>query len=205
MLSVILTDAHRNERPGIRLAYRTDGQLLNHRRMQFPSHVATTTIHELFADDCALNTTTEGDMQMSMDLFSTTCENFGLIINTEKTMVIHQPPSNAVRSAPQISVNGTQLQAVDNFTYLGNTLSRSTKIDDEVTHPIFKASQIFSRLQSTVLNRRGLQFSTKMKIYNAVILPTLLYGAETWAVYMKQARRLNHVYFSCLRRILKPR
>nr|VZI35745.1 unnamed protein product [Spirometra erinaceieuropaei] len=39
-------------------------------------------------------------------------------------------------------------------------------------------------------------------MYKAVILPTLLYGAENWTVYAKQARRLNHFHLSCLRRIL---
>nr|VZI49834.1 unnamed protein product [Spirometra erinaceieuropaei] len=42
-----------------------------------------------------------------------------------------------------------------------------------------------------------------MKMYKAVILPTLLYGAETWTVYAKQARLLNHFHLSCLRRILR--
>nr|VZI49938.1 unnamed protein product [Spirometra erinaceieuropaei] len=40
-------------------------------------------------------------------------------------------------------------------------------------------------------------------MYKAVILSTLLYGAETWTVYAKQARRLNHFHLSCLRRILR--
>nr|VZI44362.1 unnamed protein product [Spirometra erinaceieuropaei] len=40
-------------------------------------------------------------------------------------------------------------------------------------------------------------------MYKAVILPRLLYGAETWTVYAKQARRLNHFALSCLRRILR--
>nr|VZI20805.1 unnamed protein product [Spirometra erinaceieuropaei] len=40
-------------------------------------------------------------------------------------------------------------------------------------------------------------------MYKAVILPTLLYVAETWTVYTKQARRLNHFHFCCLRRILR--
>ncbi|BHF63685.1 hypothetical protein SprV_0200667900 [Sparganum proliferum] len=81
--------------PGIRIAYRTDGHLLNQQRMNFPSRVSTTIVHEiLFADDCALNTTSEEEMQRSMDLFSAACENFGLVINTQKTVVMHQPPPN---------------------------------------------------------------------------------------------------------------
>ncbi|BHF62470.1 hypothetical protein SprV_0200545200 [Sparganum proliferum] len=123
MFSAMLMDAYRDGRPGIRIAYRTDGQLLNQRRMHFQSRVSTTTVHELlFADDCALNTTSEEELQRSLDLFSAACANFGLVINTQKTVVMHQPPPNSAATAPnappppsQISVNGTQLQVVENF------------------------------------------------------------------------------------------
>nr|VZI33690.1 unnamed protein product [Spirometra erinaceieuropaei] len=207
IFSAMLMDAYRDERPVIRIAYRMDGHLLNQRRMHFQSRVSTTTVHELlFADDCALNTTSEEEMQRSMDLFSAACENFGLVINTQKTVVMHQPPPNsatAPNASPQISVNGTLLQVVEILPYLGSTLSRTTKIDNEVANRISKASQAFGRLQSIVLNRHGLQLSTKLKMYKAVILPTLQYGAETWTVYTRQARRLNHFHLSCLRRILR--
>ncbi|BHF73902.1 hypothetical protein SprV_0401698600 [Sparganum proliferum] len=169
MFSDMLMDAYRDERPRIRIAYRKDGHLLNQRRKHFQLCVSTTTVHELlFADDCALNITSEEEMQRSMDI-----------------------------------VNGTQLQVVENFPYLVSTLSRNIKIDDEVANRISKASQSFGRLQSTACNRQGLQLSTKLKMYKAVILPTLLYGAETWKVYTKQARRLNLFHLSCLHRILR--
>ncbi|BHF69295.1 hypothetical protein SprV_0301233900 [Sparganum proliferum] len=143
MLSAMLMDAYHEERPNIRIAYRTDGHLLNQRRMHFQSRVFTTTVHELlFADDCAPNTTSKGDMQRSMDLCSGACENFGLDINTEKTVFMPQPPPNTAppHHAPQISVNGTKLLVVDNFPYLGSTLSRRIKIHDEVARRISKAS-----------------------------------------------------------------
>nr|VZI51342.1 unnamed protein product [Spirometra erinaceieuropaei] len=166
MFSVMLMDAYRDERPGIRIAYRTDGHLLNQRQMHFQSRVSTTTVHKLlFADDCAINTPSEEEMQRSMDLLSAACENFGLVINTQKTVVMHQPPPNSAtarNAPPQISVNGTQMQVVENFPYLGSTLSRNTNIDDEVANRISKASQAFGRLQSTVLNGHGLQLSTKL-------------------------------------------
>ncbi|BHF63382.1 hypothetical protein SprV_0200637400 [Sparganum proliferum] len=154
MFSAMLMDAYRDERPlGIRIAYRTDGHLLNQQRMHFQSRISTNTICELlFADDCALNTILEEDMQRSMDLFSAACEIFGLVINTHKTVVMHQPTPNTAppHNALQISVNGTQLQVVENFPYLGSTISRSTKIDHEVARRISNASQAFARLQGTV-------------------------------------------------------
>nr|VZI50652.1 unnamed protein product [Spirometra erinaceieuropaei] len=206
MFSAMLMDPDRVEHPGIRIAYRTDSHLLNQRRMHFQSRVSTTTVHELLiAYDYALNTTSEVEMPRSMDLFSAACENFGLVINTQKTVVMHQPAPNSAtahNASPQISANGTQLQVVENFPYLDSTLSRNTMIDDEVANRISKASQAFGHLKSTVWNRHGLHLSTRLKMYKAVILPTLLYGAETWTVYTRQARLLNHFHLSSLRRIL---
>ncbi|VDM04617.1 unnamed protein product [Schistocephalus solidus] len=67
MFSAILMDAHRDGKPGIRIACRTDVHLLNSQRMQSSTHVSTPTVHDLlFADDCALNTMTVEDMQRSM-------------------------------------------------------------------------------------------------------------------------------------------
>ncbi|BHF75860.1 hypothetical protein SprV_0501895700 [Sparganum proliferum] len=63
-------------------------------------------------------------MQRSMYIFAAACDNFGLVVNTEKAVVMHQPPPDADYVAPQINVNGAQLQAVNNFTYLGSTLSQ---------------------------------------------------------------------------------
>ncbi|BHF65250.1 hypothetical protein SprV_0200826000 [Sparganum proliferum] len=71
MFSAVLMDAYHDERLGIRIPYRTDSHLLNHRRKHFQPRVFTTTVHELlFADDCSLNATTGGDIQRSIDLFS---------------------------------------------------------------------------------------------------------------------------------------
>nr|VZI00782.1 unnamed protein product [Spirometra erinaceieuropaei] len=118
---------------------------------------------------------------------------------------MYQLPLNTAHNASRIIVNRTQLQVVDKFTYLGSILSRSNKIDNEVARRISNASQAFDRLQNTVWNRHGLHLNTKLMMCKAVILPTLLYGVETWTVYKKQARRLNHFHPSCLRWTLKLR
>ncbi|VDM05683.1 unnamed protein product [Schistocephalus solidus] len=131
MFSAMLLDAYRDKQPGIRITYRTDGHLLNSRRMQPTMHVSTDRVHELlFADDCVLNTVTEEEMHQSMDLFAAGCANFGLTISTAKTVVMHQPPPSAEYDASRINVNGAQLKDVETFAYLGSTLSRNTRIDD---------------------------------------------------------------------------
>ncbi|BHF72274.1 hypothetical protein SprV_0401533800 [Sparganum proliferum] len=90
MFPTALIKDYRDERPGFRVACRTDGQLFNQRRIHFQLRASSTSAREpLFTDDAALNTTPEGDMQRSMGLLATACDNFGLVMNTGKTVAMH--------------------------------------------------------------------------------------------------------------------
>ena len=91
----------------------------------------------------------------------------------------------------------------DKFTYLGSTSSRVVHIDDEVNARIAKASAAFGRLFYSVWERRTIRLDTKLKVYNAAVLPTLLYACETWTVYQRHARRLSHFRTSYLRKLFK--
>ncbi|VDM01137.1 unnamed protein product [Schistocephalus solidus] len=55
------------------------------------------------------------------------------------------------------------------------------------------------------MNRHGIPLNTKLKMYKAVVLTTLFYGAETWTVYSSQFWKLYPFHLSCLCRILKLR
>merc|ERR1711893_488029 len=110
-----------------------------------------------------------------MDRFSSACNNFGLTMSTEKIEVMFQPAPGNQYPEPQIQVNGQTLQAVETFTYLGSTLSRSATIDAEVNNRISKASNAFGRLRERVWERRGISLSTKLKVYCAAVLTTLFY------------------------------
>nr|VZI24296.1 unnamed protein product [Spirometra erinaceieuropaei] len=161
---------------------RRSDESLRHDRTHFELRISTTNVHELlFTDDCALNATTEGDMQMCIDLFAAVCDYFVSVINTETTVIMYRTQPDAAFFAPQINMKGVQLQAVDNFTYLGSTLSSTTKIDDEVARGIFEVSQAFGRLQSTVWNLSGLQLSTRLKMYAVISKMNRGTGAESFA------------------------
>ncbi|VDM03734.1 unnamed protein product [Schistocephalus solidus] len=77
MFSARLIDTYSDEQPGIRIAYRTEVHLHNSRRMQAPTRVSAPTVHDLlFTNDCTLNTMTNEDMQMSMELIAAGCADF---------------------------------------------------------------------------------------------------------------------------------
>ena len=76
--------------------------------------------------NCALSANTEKIMQHGMNCLCQGCDNFGL---TKKTEVMYQPAPRKPYQEPHITVKGQNLQAVDNFTYQGSTLSRVVHID----------------------------------------------------------------------------
>ncbi len=119
--------------------------------------------------------------------------------------MVYQSAPGKPYTKPSIHVKGHKLQAVDNFTYLGSTLSRQVTNDDEVCNRIAKASSAFGRLRYQAWERRGISLQTKLKVYRAVVLPTPLYVSESWIVYSRHARRPNHFHTTCLRRLLKMR
>ena len=46
-----------------------------------------------------------------------------------------------------------------------------------------------------------MRLATKIKVYSAVVLQTLLYGCEAWTPYRRHIRRLDQFHVRCLRRI----
>ena len=117
--------------------------------------------------------------------------------------MVYQPAPGKPYKETNITVKGQRLQVVDKFTYLGSTLSRVVHTDDELNARIAKASAAFGRLRGSVWDRSGIRLDTKLKVYKAVVLPTLLYACETWTVYQRHDKRLNHFNTSCLRKLLK--
>ena len=92
--AAMLRDASQDNDDGIQLKYKTDGGVFKLRRLKAKTKVKVATLRELlFADDCALNTNsnTEVEMQQCMNHFSSACDNFGFTISTKKTEVMHQP------------------------------------------------------------------------------------------------------------------
>ena len=150
----------------------------------------------LFADDIVKGAPTEEKMQKGVDQ---ACDSYDLAISIKKTEVVYQPAPGKSYKEPTITVKGQRLQVVDKFAYLGSTLSRVVHIDEEVNARITKAS----RLRGSIWDRSGIRLDTKLNVYRSVVLPTLLYACETWTVYQRHAKRLNHFRTSCLRKLLK--
>ena len=146
LFTTMLSDAFAENEDSIKLCFHYHRNLFNLRRLQAQTKVKITSVHGLlFADDCALNVSSEG-LQQSMNNFSSACDAFGVTNSTPKMQVMCQPAPHTTWPNPSITVKGNALEVVDKFTYLSSVLSKNVTIDDEVNNRLSKASATFSRL-----------------------------------------------------------
>ena len=100
-------------------------------------------------------------------------------------------PNSTITQEEDIMVDGNKLNYVLGFTYIGSTISNNGCIDDEIQRRMAKAGASFSRLRQRLWNNHHVSMRVKDKIYCAIVLYTLLYGAEAWTVYRRQVKKLH--------------
>ena len=90
-----------------------------------------------------------------------------------------------------VLLEGGKIEIVQDFTYLGSNITRDGEVTDEVKCRIGKAARAFGCLQKRIFQNRCLSVETKRKVYRAVVLSVLLYGAETWTIKAESVRCLS--------------
>ena len=78
-----------------------------------------------------------------------------------------------------------EFDVVEQFTYLGSTITDSLSLDTEIDKRIRKAATTLARLTPRVWTNPKLAVKTKMVVYNVCFVSTLMYGSETWTTYVR--------------------
>ena len=197
--SLLLDYAFKDATQGVHLHTRSNGQLFNLARLRAKTKIHKVLIREmLFADDAALTSHTEEGLQQLMTQFANACEEFGLTISIKKTNIMCQDAPRI----PTISIGNEVLEVTESFTYLGSTITSNLSLDKEIDQRIGKASGVMGKLQKRVWDNPHLTLNTKIKVYQACVLSTLLYSSECWTTYARQEDRLESFHLRCLRRLL---
>ena len=110
-------------------------------------------------------------------------------INSKKTKIISE-------SNQQISINGEEINHVEEFNYLGSMIPETS---NAIKKRIAIASAAFGRLKEKIWSKRNISFKLKTRLYAALIQPIVTYAAETWTIKEEDKRRLESFEMRCLR------
>ena len=153
-----------------------------------------------YADDICLLADNMNAMKIMTDLVVEEASKVGLKVNTRKTEVMKMRSSGTQR----IKIDNTDINEVDKFTYLGCEISRDGNVRNEVNIRIGKAGAAF-RMLNNVWNAHNISLSTKLKLFNSIVISVLIYGCESWKGLKEVENRVRRFESGCLRKILKIR
>ena len=114
------------------------------------------------------------------------------------------PPTCTILLPPPltITIDDKPLASVEHCKYLGSTVSCDGSLDREIDTRISKTSQALSSLRNRMLSKHNIHLSMKLKVYNTMVLPSLLYGCETWTLYRRHIKKLELFHMRAVRSIL---
>ena len=194
---------HLEQNCRIRLNYRTDRNLFDTSKLKAKSKISQTDLLELqYADDCALVSDSPEALQSVLSHTSNFYKRLGLSINITKTEFLKYNPIPH-QNTVNIYIDGLPLKEVNCFKYLGSHISANCHLDDEIHFRLQQANCAFGRLRQRVFQNRNISLKTKVQVYNAIVLTSLLYGSETWTLYQHHLRSLEQFHMRSLRRILE--
>ena len=150
-----------------------------------------------FADDLAVLADTCANMQSATNSLVELAKKVGLRVNTDKTQI----RKVACDDDGGISIDGIQLKEVERFTYLGSVLTNNGDSEADIKSRIGKGAAVFSKLENVWKSRR-ISTKTKLRLFQAIVISTTLYAADTWKSTTKSDHQLNVFQQRCLRRIL---
>ena len=138
-----------------------------------------------FADDLTITTSKPTDLQTMLQEIATRSEEYGLKMNTTKTKVMFGPLTAPIN----ISVNNTNIEAVDEYIYLGQRFSLKDKNQDkEIQRRITAGWTAYAKHRD--IFKSNIPISLKRKVYEACIIPAMTYAAETWSLTTKMENKL---------------
>ncbi len=85
---------------------------------------------------------------------------------------------------------------MESFKYLESHVAVNGRV--KVSHKMKEASKCMGGMKS-VLGNRALGMNAKRRLYEGIVAPTALYGAETWNVGESERNRLDVFEMRCLR------
>ena len=132
--------------------------------------------------------------------FGRGCERRKLRVNVGKSNIIRcSRYGNGGRM--HVILNGEPLEEVDCYKYLGSQVATDGGCERDVVHRINEGYRAWGELK-ILLSNRGLGIKAKKCLYEGVIEPKALYGAEAWGMRSAERRKVNVLEMKCLRSLV---
>ena len=155
----------------------------------------------LYADDTILISESAVDMQNMLNVFEEYCDRWKLNVNLDKTKVVIFENRKHRRNF-SFTFKGNELQITDSYLYLGLLFNYNCKFSLSKKKLIEQAQKamyaLYFRIRNVII-----PIDLQLKLFDCLISPILLYGAEIWSYENMNA--IERIHLNFLKKILKVR
>ena len=144
----------------------------------------------LFADDLVLCDPDREMMELRLERWRECMEKNELKVSRAKTKHLQTTGDNdPVRMKKYMEREMINLPTVQSFKYLGSTIDRGGVASKDVDNTVTKAWSKWRELSGVICDEK-IPIKLKLLLYQTVIIPTLVYGCETWPMSIKDEQRM---------------
>ena len=139
----------------------------------------------LYADDIALVAPDENSLQRMLDCLYNWCSEWKLLVNPEKSQVIHFRWGPSVsRSNFAFKCGENDLQTVDRYRYLGLIFTEFLDLNVMSKAVALAATRALGLLIAKCKANGGVPFSVFTQLYDSLVQSIVDYGASVWGMNM---------------------
>ena len=134
----------------------------------------------LYADDIATGGDSVGGLQKIINEIERLCDLWGLLLNMTKSKLVVFRRGGIVKNIEKWYFKGKEIEVVSMYKYLG--LIFTPKLNWSVARKTL-ASQAYKALGLLHMHNKrcgGLPVNINCELFDKIVLPILLYGAEIW-------------------------
>ena len=147
----------------------------------------------LFADDMILFTKFPTELQTLLNKLQTYSTEWGLRVNTKKTKICIFENRRSQHNQLWY-YDGEPLDIVDSFCYLGMKFHKNGNLEPGVKALFEQALKAANQLLA-LSKRMSFDVKTKLKLFDSLVSPILLYASEVWGIYEYEHIDKIHIKF----------
>ena len=156
-----------------------------------------------YADDTALLADNITSARRILHRVDTAGRSTGLNLNAKKTKVMHVKGKDSLDAMyTDITVDGTVLEKVQSFKYLGSIKSEDGTCQADVKARIAMAKKKMLQLNN-IWKDRGIPNQLKIQILKCLVWPVMLYGCEAWTLRKEEENKIKAAEMWFYRRLLR--
>ncbi|XP_063364410.1 uncharacterized protein LOC134653055 isoform X2 [Cydia amplana] len=153
----------------------------------------------LYADDLVLLASSGEELQEMVTRMHGSFERKGMKINVSKTKVmVFEKEENMTNC--EILIGQERVQQVKEFVYLGTLFTRDGKHDKDIERRVNAGNRVNGALNAFMSSQKVSQ-KARLAVHRGVLVPTLMYGSESWVWQKRHQSQVNAVEMRALRSV----